>query len=214
MDVRSFLNARGALDAAKGGPLRAEHDRCKAAHEAAKAALERYEKATRFVASLRRCYAPVVLFGCTEHRWLFVREYAAAPGRPGPRPWALECLIVPAVIETQTWHRPKHPPNDDGSVTMTPTPVSADDVAATAAALYGAHVRIGAFDEVLREPCAACGAQALVACEHGFDHDSGCQWLDVVRLCLACPRLDGIAASPPLDARDAHPLLPPAARRP
>lgn len=213
MDLHAFLGAGAALDAAAGKALRAERDRLKAAHDAAEAALARYDAAMRLYASLRRCYAPPVIFGCTEHRWLFVADLATAPGRRDPALRSLECVIVTDVIETQTWHRPAGPPGPGGAVTMTPTPVPPDDVAATTLALYAAHVRIGTLDDVRREPCARCGSPALMVCEHGFDFDSETQWTQVLRLCLACPRADVAASSPTIDAKEPHPLLPPAVRR-
>lgn len=215
MDLRSFLEAGASLDAAVGKPLRAERDRRKAAHDAAEETLSRYDAAMRLYASLRRCYAPPVIFGCTEHRWLPVAELDTGPGRRGPEIRSLECVVVPGMIATQTWHRPAGPPKGPGgAVTMTPTPVPPDDVAATAVALYASRVRLGSLEDVRREPCGLCGRPAILVCEHGFDYDAETQWVQVLRLCLACPRADIAASSPTIDAKAPHPLLPPAVRRP
>lgn len=91
---------------------------------------------------------------------------------------------------------------------MTPTLVSGAEIARDAASSYASGVTLGGFADVRTEPCGACGDTAVLVCNHGWDYDSGCQWLSVHRLCPRCPRLETLATDG-WDDKTPCPLLPP-----
>ncbi len=145
----------------------------------------------------------------TFERWFFVSSYAHDGGER-PTLTSFEGLIVPEAVQDQNRHRPKAQTPEqaaEGVVTMTSVPVSGREIASEAAAQYASGVRLGTFADVLREPCAACGALAIVFCEHYFDTSNEFQSLFVRRLCLRCPHVQDVASAS-CDLCERLPLLP------
>lgn len=151
--------------------------------------LDAHTRATNAMTRLECC--EVSGFMSSEvHRWMFVEGYRAGSDRAIA---FLECIVIPEMVVNQTLHRPRS--NADGSVTMTPTFVRGREIAGAVVDSYTKDVRLGVFDDVLREPCAECGMEALVVCHHFWDDDSDSQHLRIHRLCVRCPDLQDIAST-------------------
>ncbi len=214
MDLSGFL--RTTLGSAGDGDaidaLRAARRALEEELARTKSAIDAHDRALAAMDGLRRCERSGFMSNeCS--RWFFVAEYAAVPdGRRAPRLTRVSCIVVPEAVIAQTLHRPV--PHADpaqaarGVVTMTPTPVSATEIARDVVAAYASGVRLGGYGEVRTVACPSCGKPAVLAANHGWDYDSGCQWLHVGALCPRCPRFE-LLAGDGWDDREPCPLLPP-----
>lgn len=215
MDLSEFLRTSldATHDADRCDALRRRRAELAAELAAVDASLKDHDDALRALDGLKRCTIAGFMSSC-RNAWLFVARYSSTPGvrTRNPTLTGIECVIVPDAVVGQTLHRPV--PHEDpaqaarGVATMTPMPVDGHVIARETAARYGANVRMGDYADILVEPCGTCGANAPVVCNHGWDYDSGCQWVTVYRLCLRCPSV-AVVADAMCDSEDACPLLPP-----
>lgn len=209
MDIPGLLQAEADALRETRRTLGTELERTKAAiaaHDAVLGALD----------GLRRC--DICGFMSNERgRWFFVSAFEASPrDRREPGVLRISCVIVPEAVIDQHRHRPV--PHADpaqaarGVVTMTPTLVAGAEIARETAASYASGVVLGGYADARTERCAVCGETAVVVANHGWDWDSGYQWLVVHRLCPRCPRLETLA-SDGWDDKTPCPLLPPSPAR-
>lgn len=175
------------------------------------AELRRRERALGIMQAIAKCDTGGGFGADTYARSFFVAAYAH-DAEPRPTLTRLECVVVPDAIDDQFRHRPvphREPAKAaQGVVTMTPTHASGEEIAREAAARYASGLRVGTYEDVLTEPCRACGASSAVCCTHTFDMSNEHQYVLVFRLCVRCPRVEEVASAN-CDYYESPPVLPP-----
>jgi|GEM_PF-4947833 len=205
MRLEEFLTVGDRLN----GEAKAVHDevaRLKIRIEELHDSLKPAASALHLCCGLRRCYRPPAFFYEGTPRCFFVRGYSLdADGNLQE----LSGVIVPSIVWPNEWSKMVET-GRPGRVTIEPDPLEGAEIARRTAELYaGDKVRIGAFDEICREPCTGCGQETFLVCTHDFDYEWGDQRIDLDRLCLHCLEVETIVRCLKHRVDQPNPFLPP-----